>query len=569
LLSLKRSLAKKDKPDLEAARKLQSTASKKPNLTQPQQFQIPTNAFTQLRISDVVKVWAQRMPEHNAVVDPSGSWTYGELERVISQTADWLRDAGVRAGDRVMVVGENCREFAAVVLAIARLDAWPVPVNAHLSAREIDAVRDHCTARRIVYTTRVSLPAAEHANRHAAAAQELRDLGQICLGPLNQAAEPEAIDREIGSRVAALIYTSGSTGLPKGVMLTHNNLIFSAGGAAKIRSLGPEDRLYGILPLSHIVGLSIVFLGTLLSGATIYLEPRFDPMTARLTLERERITIMLGVPTMFSQFLQYAKMRNLQSLKFPALRIISCSGAPLPPAIKTAVQELFGLQLHHGYGITECSPNVAQVRLDVPSREDNSVGPMFPGVEARLVGSDSKPVPEGEVGELWVRGPNIMKGYYLAPEETAAAVNAEGWFNTRDLARFEHGNLFIVGRTKDLIIRSGFNVYPAEVEGVLNAHPAVAQSAVIGRTTEGNEEILAFVQPSSNLHLTATDLADYAAKHLAAYKRPTEFLLVSTMPMTASGKIAKSDLATRTDDIRRNASCSKAAPALESTVHRS
>jgi long-chain acyl-CoA synthetase len=530
-------------------------------LTQTQQSPIPTNAFTQLRICDVVKVWAQRMPEHNAVVDPNGSWTYSELERIISRTADWLRDTGVRAGDRVMVVGENCREFAAVVLAITSLDAWPVPVNAHLSAREIDAVRDHCTARRIVYTTRVSVTAAEHANRHAAAVQEVRDLGQISLGALNQAAEPEAIDSEIGSRVAALIYTSGSTGLPKGVMLTHNNLIFSAGGAAKIRSLSPEDRLYGILPLSHIVGLSIVFLGTLLSGATIYLEPRFDPMTARLTLERERITIMLGVPSMFSQFLQYAKMRNLQSLKFPALRIISCSGAPLPPAIKTAVQELFGLHLHHGYGITECSPNVAQVRLDVPPREDNSVGPMFPGVEARVVGSDGQPVPEGAIGELWVRGPNIMKGYYLAPEETAAAVNEQGWFNTRDLARFEDGNLFIVGRTKDLIIRSGFNVYPAEVEAVLNAHPGVAQSAVIGRTTQGNEEILAFVQPSSNSHLTVTELADHAAKHLAAYKRPTEFLLVSTMPMTPSGKVAKNDLAAITADIRRNANLN-AAPAF-------
>jgi acyl-CoA synthetase (AMP-forming)/AMP-acid ligase II len=175
---------------------------------------------------------------------------------------------------------------------------------------------------------------------------------------------------------------------------------------------------------------------------------------------------------------------------------------------------------------------------------------MFPGVEPRLVGGDGQPVPEGEVGELWVRGPNIMKGYYRAPEETAAAINEEGWFNTRDLARFEDGNLFIVGRTKDLIIRFGFNVYPAEVEAVLNAHPAVAQSAVIGRTSQGNEEILAFIEASPGSNLISTDLAEYAAKHLAAYKRPTEFLFVSSMPMTASGKIAKSDLAKIADDIR-------------------
>ncbi len=517
----------------------------------PEPNPISANTFTCMRISDVVRVWAERLPDHKAVVDPNGSWTYRELERIISQTADWLRGSGVRAGDRVMIVGENCREFSAIVLAVGGLDAWPVPVNAHLATREIDAVRDHCGARRIVYTTRVSVHATQHAKRHEAVVDEVRDLGQIGLGSLNENAKPEPIEADIGSRVAALIYTSGSTGLPKGVMLTHNNLIFSAGGAAKIRSLIPEDRLYGILPLSHIVGLSIVFLGTLLSGATIYLEPRFDPMAARLTLEKERITIMLGVPSMFSQFLQYSKMRNLQSLKLPALRVISCSGAPLPPAIKSAVETLFGLPLHHGYGITECSPNVAQVRLDVPPRKDNSVGPMFPGVEARLIGDDGKPVSAGEVGELHVRGPNIMKGYYRAPEETAAAIDAEGWFNTRDLARFEDGNLFIVGRTKDLIIRFGFNVYPAEVEAVLNAHPAVAQSAVIGRTVQGNEEILAFVQPSPGSNLTSTDLAAHTAKHLATYKRPTEFHIVSALPMTASGKIAKSELARIADDTRQ------------------
>jgi acyl-CoA synthetase (AMP-forming)/AMP-acid ligase II len=503
-----------------------------------------------MRISDAVKPWAKLSPHHAAVVDPYGGWTYSELEGITSRTADWLRVSGVRAGDRVMIIGENCREFAGVLLAVASLDAWPVPVNAHLSGCEIDAVRDHCGARRVIYTTKVSVHATEHARRHGALVEEVSGLGQIGLGPMNGNVQPEPLDADIGSRVAALIYTSGSTGLPKGVMLTHNNLLFSAGGAAKIRSLISADQLYGVLPLSHIVGLSIVFLGTLLSGATIYLEPRFDPMTARVALERERITIMLGVPSMFSQFLQYAKLRNVQSLKFAALRIISCSGAPLPPAVKSSVEALFGLPLHHGYGITECSPNIAQVRVAAPPRQDNSVGPMFPGVEARLVGGDGQPVHEGEVGELRVRGPNVMKGYYRSPDETATVIDREGWFNTGDLARFEDENLFIVGRTKDLIIRFGFNVYPAEVEAVLNAHPAVAQSAVIGRKTQADEEILAFVQPSPSSRLTETEVAEYAAKHLAAYKRPSQILLVSSMPMTPSGKIAKTDLAKIAENLK-------------------
>ena len=495
-----------------------------------------------VRICEVMLPWVERSPEHTALIDGTGSWSYRQLARAVSETQTWLRGSGVRPGDRVMVMGENCRAFAAVLLAIASLDAWSIPVNPRLSAREIDSIRDHCEARRVVYLTAASTHAAEHANRQGAFVEEVGDLGPVGIGPLNENAEPEAIDADIGNRVAVLIYTSGTTGVPKGVMLTHRNLLFSAGGSAKIRSLTPEDRLFGVLPLSHIVGLSVL-LGTLVSGATLYLAARFDPMAARLSLEKDGITIMLGVPSMFSQFLQYAKIRKLESLKFPALRIISCSGAPLPPAIKLAVENLLGLPLHNAYGITECAPTVAQVRPEAPVRSDTSVGPILPGLEIKLVGSDQQTVPDGEVGELWVRGPSVMKGYYRAPEETASAIDAEGWFNTRDLARLEEDNLFIVGRTKDLIIRLGFNVYPAEVEAVLNGHPAIARSAVIGRPVEGDEEIIAFVQPVPDSSLTTLEIAEYAAKHLAAYKRPSYILLLSEIPVTPLGKVVKSELA--------------------------
>jgi long-chain acyl-CoA synthetase len=495
------------------------------------------------RISDVLKPWLESSPDRPAIVETSGTWTYAQLSAAISETAIWLRDSGVRAGDRVMIVGENCRAFGAILLAASILDAWPVPVNAHLSAREIDAIRDHCGARRIVYTTSISSDATEHANRHGALTQDAGGLGSVGIGPLNETTEPEQLDPDFGKRVAALIYTSGSTGLPKGVMLTHRNLLFTASGSAKIRSLTYRDHVFGALPLSHIVGLSAVFLGTLLSGATLHLVARFDPMAARLVLEKDQISIMLGVPSMFSQFLQYARVRKLHTLNLPALRIISCSGAPLPPAIKTAVESLFNLPLHHAYGITECSPNVAQVRVEAPPRTDTSVGPAFPGVELKLVGDDRRPVPEGEVGELLVRGPNVMKGYYRAPEETSAVIDEQGWFNTRDLARLEDGNLFIVGRTKDLIIRFGFNVYPAEVEAVLNSHPSVAKSAVIGRSVEGEEEIVAFVQLLPDTSATISDVAQHAGRHLAAYKRPTRILFVSEMPMTPLGKVIKPELA--------------------------
>jgi len=192
--------------------------------------------------------------------------------------------------------------------------------------------------------------------------------------------------------------------------------------------------------------------------------------------------------------------------------------------------------------VTECSPTIAQTRVDAP-RNDTSIGPPFPGIEIKLVGPDRNTVPQGEPGELWVRGPNVMRGYYRAPEETAAVVNPEGWFNTRDLARLEDGNLFIIGRTKDLIVHRGFNVYPAEVEAVLNGHPAVLQSAVIGRSLAGDEEVLAFVQPQPDSTITSSELAEYAARHLAAYKRPSQIVLVESMPLTPTGKVVKAELA--------------------------
>ena len=495
-----------------------------------------------VRISDVVTPWAEKSPDKPAIVEANGAWTYGQLARAISETQNWLRGLGVREGDRVMIVGENCREFVAILLASAGMDAWPVLVNANLSPREIDEIKDHCGARRVFYTTSVSAHAVEHAKRHGGAVESVEGLGSVGVGCLNEAVEPEAIEANITDRVAALIYTSGTTGLPKGVMLSHRNLLFLAAGSAKIRTLTPEDRFYGILPISHAVGLSVVLLGSLLSGATLYLSARFDPMNARVTLERERLTVILGAPATFNQFLQYAKFRHIESLKFPALRIVASSGAQLHAATKSGAEALFGMPLHNGYGVTECSPTIAQTRVEAP-RVDTSIGPPFPGVEIKLVGADGKSVPAGEAGELWVRGPNVMKGYYRAPEETAAAINQEGWFNTRDLARLEDGNLFIVGRTKDLIVRRGFNVYPAEVEAVFNAHSAVVQAGVIGRAVEGDEEVVAFIQLCPNAELTAGDLAEYAGRHLAPYKRPSQIVLVSQMPLTPTGKVIKAELA--------------------------
>ena len=347
------------------------------------------------RTCDVVPPWAKRSPDQLALVEASGSWTYSQLASVVDETRAWLQASGVRPGDRVMLVFENCRAFVAIFLALAGMDAWPALVNARLAAGEIDAIRKHSGARRVIFTAAVSPHAAEHAKRAHAEIREVGSLGPIGLGPLNENVEPEPVESNREHQVAALIYTSGTTGLPKGVMLTHRNLLFVAAISAKIRSLIPNDRVYGILPMSHAVGLSVVLLGTLISGATLYLSPRFDPITVRAAMEKDRLTVVLGVPAMFAQLLGYAKLRGLDSLKFPDLRIISSSGAPLDPAIKAAVQKLFGMPLFNGYGVTECSPNIAQVPVEEP-RTDISVGRIFPESKSSLLAPTNSRCPRGK-----------------------------------------------------------------------------------------------------------------------------------------------------------------------------
>jgi acyl-CoA synthetase (AMP-forming)/AMP-acid ligase II len=283
---------------------------------------------------------------------------------------------------------------------------------------------------------------------------------------------------------------------------------------------------------------------TLMVGGTVRLVSKYDPAALAKAIAEEGVTILNGVPATYQRLLEYKVLAGLKQLDRGSLRLIAVAGAPLDVALKSRVEAELGLPLSNGYGITECSPGISGVRFDSP-RSDNAVGMVLPGVEARVRTLDGLPLGNGEVGELHVRGRNVMRGYYRAPDLTAKVIDSEGWFNTGDLARFEGDVLYIVGRTKEMIIRSGFNVYPAEIEAVLNSHKDVVQSAVVGRKVDGNEEVVAFVQLIAGSRVTPANLAAYIAPQLTSYKRPAEIILCDALPATSTGKILKHRLAER------------------------
>ena len=494
------------------------------------------------RISDVIKPFARQIPDHPALVQGDVTWSYADLAAAVARTAVTLADYGVRPGDRVMIVSENSLALAAILLAASEIEAWSVVVNPRLSEREIDLIRDHSGARRVFYTIEVSDNARQHANRHGAAFAALHALGTLGIGPLNEQTLPEPVETDRSRHVAALLYTSGTTGNPKGVMLTHRNVLFSARVVGSQRGVTPADKAYCVLPISHIVGYSAILIASLMFGCTVQIVSRYNPASLVSAIADDGITLLFGVPATYQRLLEYKAVAGIAKLPRGKLRVLSVAGAPLDLTLKSEIEAEFALPLLNGYGITECAPGISSVRASAP-RSDNAVGPLISGIEARLVKPNGCAVAPGEVGELHVRGPNVMRGYYQAPEATAAAIDRDGWFNTGDLARFDGDVLFIVGRTKELIIRSGFNVYPAEVEAVLNEHPAVVQSAVIGRVVTGNEEVVAYVQLLPGSTVKPADLMAHAARQLAPYKRPCEIIVLDALPAGSTGKILKHRLA--------------------------
>jgi acyl-CoA synthetase (AMP-forming)/AMP-acid ligase II len=493
-----------------------------------------------IRIHDIPHWWAAQTPDAVAIREGSRVLSYAQLQHAIGDARAALKGLGVAPGQRVLLVGENSLALVALLFAASCLDAPFVLVNARLSAAEIDAIALHAQARVEIYVDAGFEEGVMHGLRRGAVPLDCGLAGQVRAVSRAQAFgnEPEPAAHD----VAALIYTSGTTGMPKGVMLTHAGLLFVATTMMSLRQMSSTDCSYGVLPMSHTMGLSSVLLSTLAAGGSVLVRARFEVQALLEAIESGQLTLFQGVQAMHTALLAHLR-RDGRHLKRGRLRYVYAGGSPLDPTLKAEAQALFGLPLHNGYGMTESSPTICHSLLG-EWRADASVGPPLPGVAIRIVDAEAKDVAPGDSGELWVSGPGLMRGYFRDPDATRAVMQG-GWLRTGDIARQDaQGNVFLVGRIKDIIIRSGFNVYPAEVEAALNAHPAVAQSAVVGREVERNEEVVAFVQLKPGRTLDSTALQAFLKDRISPYKRPSQLVFLDALPTMANGKVQRTALKT-------------------------
>lgn len=480
------------------------------------------------RIHEMVQHQAQTRPDALAIIDADGrEVTWSTYQSLILEAEKVLQGQGVGAGERVLIIAENCLAVPVLLMAASRLGAWGVPVNARMSAPEIARITTHARPKVILFTSDISQEASDHAEG-LGAQPVTTDFGALHL-LATDISDPE----EGAEDVAVLLYTTGTTGDPKGVMLTHANLIFAAKASATLRSLTPADRVYGALPLTHVFGVASMLMASCHVGCTVQLAKRFTPAALYEAL-RSGVTVLPAVPQMHALLMAYAADQGLTELGSKTLRYVSSGAAPLDPSWKRSAEAFYNVALQNAYGMTETTAGVSGSSNAI-NDPDISVGPPLPGVE---IGLDLTMGEDAEVGEVLTKGAHIMKGYFRNHDATAAAITEDGFLRTGDLGRIdEQGRLSIVGRAKELIIRGGFNVYPPEVEAALNDHPAVVQSAVIGHSVAGDEQVLAFVQVRSPVLTEA--LRTFAAERLSGYKRPSQIHIVEQLPAAATGKILK------------------------------
>jgi long-chain acyl-CoA synthetase len=510
-----------------------------------------------LNLATLVESSAREYPSNVAVIFNDTRLNYAQLNGAANQFANALRGLGVEAGSKVALMMPNVPFFPIAYYGILKAGCTVVPLNVLFKGREVEYhLRDSEAVALVVFEGFF-----EEAYKGKQAAPGCRTV-VVCSA--NMAAPPpvEAEDVTMFGRVmakaapqfdtvqtmpddtAVILYTSGTTGRPKGAELSHFNMFFNALYTAKfLLDTQPEDVALTVLPLFHSFGQTCLMNSLFGVGGTITLLPRFEPGAALGIMQRDGVTIFAGVPTMYWALLNFpeAEKYDLKGIA-EKLRLCVSGAAALPLEVMKAFETRFNVPILEGYGLSETSP-VASFNVLSRPRKPGSIGVPLWGTEIKIVNEKMEEVPVGELGEIVIRGHNVMKGYYNKPEANAEAFRG-GWFHTGDIARRdEDGYLYIVDRLKDMIIRGGFNIYPREIEEVLMEHPAVSLVAVVGVPDEAmGEEVKAFVVPKAGQTPTEAEIIEFAKLRMAAFKYPRSVEFRSTLPMTATGKILKREL---------------------------
>jgi long-chain acyl-CoA synthetase len=482
---------------------------------------------------------AQLYPQRPAVRMDDYVLTYEALDDAASRAATLLRDRGVGPGDRVGLMLPNVPAFPVAYYGALRAGAVVVPMNPLLKQREVEYYLGDSGA--IVLLAWHEFAAEAEIGAKAAGAQFV----PVAPGAFEQsiaAVEPlaEPVVRE-DSDTAVILYTSGTTGRPKGAELTHAGLNKNQAVTARtLIKVGPDDVVMGCLPLFHVFGMGCGMNTSVANGASLTLIPRFDPAKALATIDRDRVTVFEGVPTMYSAMLGVA---DREAYDVSTLRTCVSGGAALPVEVLRGFEAAFGCIILEGYGLSESSP-VASFNHPDAERKAGSIGTPVEGVRMRVVDDHGEPVQHGEIGEIQISGHNVMKGYWNKPDATAATITADGWLKTGDMARQdEDGYFYIVDRKKDLLIRGGYNVYPREVEEVLYEHPAVAEVAVVGIPHSSlGEEIGAAVVLKAGTSATPDELRRFVKDRIAAYKYPRAVWITDALPKGPTGKILRREV---------------------------
>lgn len=495
----------------------------------------------------------ERQPAKTAYMFQEKETSYAELEGAINKFASSLQRLGYKKGDHIALVAGNSPFFIVGLYGALKIGAKIIPINPIYTPSEMSYILKDGDVKAIITMDVLlgnfehlsdDLPNVEHCIIGETGAKVDWETGVLSVkmksftklleegsGTLDQPTIEE-------DDVAVILYTSGTTGRPKGAMLTHKNLYSNAKDVADYLKFNDTDKVIAALPMFHVFCLTVSLNAPLMNGGTILIIPKFSPDEVFRVAREHEATVFAGVPTMYNYLLQTGK-QHVQD--FSNLRLCISGGAAMPVALLKSFEKMFDVMVSEGYGLSEASPVTCFNPLDRP-RKPGSIGTNITNVENKVADELGQELPAGEIGELIVKGPNVMKGYYKMSEETEVTLK-EGWLFTGDMARMdEEGYFYIVDRKKDMILVGGYNVYPREVEEVFYTHPEISEVAVVGAPDSNSGEAVVCFVVTSNPSLTEKELSDYCQSHLAKYKIPAKIEFLDELPKNTTGKILRKNL---------------------------